>query len=284
MIAYPHRMGGTMESNILIQNKGIPRCLKAAPFSLIGCRKSQQDFAILLLDSACILACICDGMGGLKGGETASREAAELILKDYQSVYHGETEVQTIPEFFKKEAFKLDNLVANLKNKDGSSMNAGSTIVAALVGKNYLYWLSVGDSRLYLLRNQELIQLTADHNYRSELKARLAQGVISQEYFEQEIHSRKADALTSYLGMGGLYKIDVNEVPFPLKENDELLLCSDGVYKSLNQQQIQAVLDDNRISPVITARRIVDTALQLNPRKQDNTTAVIIQYQKGGIT
>lgn len=271
--------GLEMENNILIQNNIIPNWVDAAACSIVGCRKEQQDFAALFQDEGGIAACVCDGMGGLNGGEIASREAAMLFFEDYRSFSTGEITTKLIPEFLKTEAIRLNEKVVGLKTENGKMLNAGSTVVAVVMERQDLYWLSVGDSRLYLLRNGKLRSLTKNHNYQTELEERLQAGSISQDYYEQEIRSKRRNALTSYLGMNTLRKIDLSERPFPLREGDELLLCSDGVYKSLNDQQIQALLKDNRISAAVTTRRIVNMALQMNPRKQDNTTAIVIQYR-----
>ena len=139
-------------------------------------------------------------------------------------------------------------------------------------------WMSVGDSRIYLLRGDSLKQLTRDQNYRCLLEDSLRKGEITQEHYDQEIQGKMAEALTSYLGMGNIKKIGRSRQGIALKPGDQILLCSDGLYKSLSSDQIKAMLIDNQIDARVSVRRLADMALAKAVKKQDNTTVVLIQY------
>jgi protein phosphatase len=139
-------------------------------------------------------------------------------------------------------------------------------------------WMSVGDSRIYILRRGSMVAVTRDHNYRRELEDMLQSGTIDRGYYEQEIRTRKAEALTSYLGMDGLRRMERNTQPFSLEDGDLIMMCSDGVYKSLAHEQMQAMLEDNSVNTQVAARRLVKMALAQAKRSQDNTTAIVIEY------
>ena len=94
------------------------------------------------------------------------------------------------------------------------------------------------DSRIYLLREGELTCLTVDHNYELVLREYRAKGYISQEELAESLQDSRAQSLISYLGLGKKKIIDKNEAPLEMKEGDKIILCSDGLYKSLYESQI----------------------------------------------
>lgn len=265
------------ENNILLFRKGqAPRQIVAEAHSILGNRKSQQDFAGILTYPDRILAVLCDGMGGLRGGERASRAAATMLLEDYDR----KRPVEGVMDFLCAEAVRMDARVHGLTTEDGKRLDAGTTMIAAIVGTDgRTEWISVGDSRIYLLRKGVLSQLTRDHNYRSYLEDALRKGTITQAHYDQEINSRMVEALTSYLGSGNLTQIDRCRTQLQLEPGDQLLLSSDGLYKSLSPQQIKAMLTDNQIDARVSAKRLVYMALEQAVKKQDNTTVVLIQYR-----
>lgn len=253
--------------------------ISAAVYSIIGHREYQQDFAGIVKEDNTALAVVCDGMGGLSGGERASRDAVMLLLEDYQK----EAPREQYTEFLCREAEKMDMEVHELKTEKGEPLNAGSTTVSVILSKGQLYWMSVGDSRIYVLRGDSMVPVTKDHNYRRELEESLARGEISQERFLTESATRKAEALTSYLGMGGLRRMERNGKPFPLEDGDIILLCSDGLYKSLDEHQIRAMILDNKVSMQVAAKRLVRMALDMAVKSQDNTTVILLQYHKSQV-
>ena len=267
------------ETNVIEEHFNGSRETEASVYSIIGHREYQQDYACLLADPENTLGVICDGMGGLNGGELASRTAAGILAEDYRSM-EPETDVCA---FLRREAVKMDKAVFNLRDERGGSMKAGSTAVAVVGPKDKLYWMSVGDSRIYILRDDSMMAVTRDHNYRLELQEALEHGEISQETFETEAGTRMAEALISYLGMGGLSRIECNAQPFQLESGDTVLLCSDGLYKSLDEHQIKAMLTDSLVSARVAAKRLVQMALEKAVKSQDNTTAIVIKYGSGPV-
>ena len=122
----------------------------------------------------------------------------------------------------------MDQAVNNLKNEDGRPLNGGTTVVAVVIENNKMYFLSVGDSKIYILRDNEILAVNREHNYRLSLDEKLKKGQITKEQYIAE--EDQAEALISYLGMGNVSLMDINNEPFILQENDIVLLCSDGLY------------------------------------------------------
>lgn len=243
--------------------------------SIIGTREYQQDYAGLVIKEDGLSGIICDGMGGLAGGDIASKEAVKLFLSDYMNMDHE----PPVSDFFCHEADRLDALVTGLRDPKGSLLKSGSTVVSVIIEHTRLYWMSVGDSRIYILRQDTILQVTTDHNYLTELNEELMKGNISSEAYEKEISDRQTEALISFLGMDGLKRIDYNKRPFQLEKDDLILLCSDGLYKSLEEDQILALLKDNKVNSQVTAKRLANMALEQAKRGQDNTTVLVIHYK-----
>ena len=269
------------EKNIIRHSKekilyDIYNCtLKTEAFSVIGTRKSQQDFAGIVENKNGVFAVICDGMGGMLGGERASKETVNQMICSFTDEFFYDAE-----DFLKKEAIKADERVSGLMDEYNNPLNAGTTVVSVILSEGMFHWMSVGDSRIYLLREKKLIKITRDHNYREKLKELFQKGKITREVFEKECCGKLADALTSYLGMGGIKEIDISQEPLRLKPNDQILLCSDGLYKSLSNEQIEAMMIDNQIEPWISIKRLVEMAGIQAKKSQDNTTAILIKYEK----
>ncbi len=236
-----------------------------------GTREYQQDAARAVTDGRSAMAVLCDGMGGLKNGEMASSQAVQHFLRDLEEAWP----VQDIPGFFDEEARRMDRLVSTLTDREHHKLNAGTTIVSAVVREGELYWMSVGDSRLYILRDKHLTCLTKDHNYKNLLQEKLKEGKVDMDFYNAEIS--RGEALTSYLGMGNIRLVDKNEIPFHLKPEDIILLCSDGLYKTLTEEQIEAVVSESGGNISIAGERLIRTAGRWGRKGQDNTTVILLK-------
>ena len=242
--------------------------------SLIGTRPSQQDWLYSIVRGSKAMAIVCDGMGGLQGGALASQSAVECFVKDY----HKCDRIPRPSAFMPVAANNMDQAVHNLKDKNNEPLHAGTTVVAVIIEENRLYWLGVGDSRVYLIRGNRMWALTRDHNYRMRLDEALSQGIITEEIYRRE--ERKAEALISFIGKGGLTLMDYNVEPFYLQNGDRILLCSDGLYRTLDNNEIMDICYSGLSSAQETAERLTETAVLSSLERQDNTSAVIIQYSE----
>lgn len=241
--------------------------------SIIGSRENQQDafYAYKDVENDFLISIVCDGMGGLNGGEVASNTVVDFI-KNHINV---DIEEADLGKKMYEVTIEANEVVRDLKDEDGNPLKAGTTMVMTIVKNGKLYWAAVGDSKIYLLRGDEIVSLNNEHNY-----SFLVEMKKDDENFVFNPNMRP-DALVSYLGAPKLHYIDVNTQPLELMDNDILILCSDGLYKNLNEEQIKIMfLSENqnmqRVAEMLTTAASMD-AVGFN---QDNTTVVVFKYLK----
>ena len=257
---------------------GLKSLYELAVYSIQGSRQYQQDTVYADFSDRHGLAMVCDGMGGMDEGDKASRLAAETFASDYAKHYGDNPgEVwEGLPDYLAAEAVKLDGLVHNLKNARGERMNSGTTIVATVFEGNRLTWLSVGDSRIYVIRGDEMVTVTRPHNYGLSLDMRRRKGLISEEEYLAELP--KASALISFIGIGEVRLMDINKTPFMLEKGDMVLVCSDGLYNCLSDEQIYSLLKKGSRNIQESAARLIQEVNLAAKRHQDNTSLILVRY------
>jgi protein phosphatase len=241
--------------------------------SHIGTRDYQQD-GLFVSDPARFrrgergkaYAVLCDGMGGMADGERASCIAVEGLSQDLDALAN----YQDLPGFLENALRKIDRMIYQ-ECGEGS----GTTVVTAVILGSDLYWAAAGDSRIYLLRDQRIHRVTRDHNYSLLLEKDVEAGKITRE--EALAHPQR-EALISYLGSGDVPVIDANHTPIALEHGDMVLLCSDGLYKSLSDEEICANAWHFYGDIKEGARRLPLIAFETGAGAKDNTSVVLMQY------
>ena len=249
--------------------------LELAVISSVGGRPDQQDSSGYDMDDEGLITVVCDGMGGHDGGKLASSLAVSEMLE----LYAGRDASKPEADMLMDSAELIDSHIAGLSFPDGTRMQAGTTIVCAAVRQGRLHYLSVGDSRIYLLRNGELSCLTTDHNYFTKLRTDYLNGRLSAAQYEAE--ASKGEALVSFLGVGGLSMIDCNHTPIELLPEDRLLLTTDGLYKLLGDNDIREILEGfTNISDALQAFEMKARRISSHSGiARDNMTAAIIKVK-----
>lgn len=241
--------------------------------SVIGNRDEQQDRSGYVISSNEGFVVICDGMGGHAGGKIASNLAVESLLEKYNL----QVPIQNIQEFLLTSADFLDRKIVELSNDNGKKMEAGTTMSAVLVREKSMSWVSVGDSRIYIHRKNELVQVTKDHTYKLVLDEKKTNGTISEEYYQKELSH--ANALVSFLGVDGLPFIENNSTPLCLFSGDVIVIMSDGLYKLLTDNEIQNILqDDGTLNEMLESfENLAQKKSVLKHIKRDNMTVALIR-------
>ena len=208
------------------------------------------------------LAIVADGMGGHEGGQVASRIAVEIFAESYAA--------SAEPDSQKRLLNALTEAHHRIQRKAGEDPRLGAmgtTCTALALVDSRLYFVHVGDSRLYLLRAGKLRSLTRDHTLIARL---IEKGVIRPE--EAENHPQK-HVLTSALGVADDIEIDFPPEPLPIQADDVLLICSDGLWGQMNLSEIQQATASQ--SPENACRALVQLAKERGG--PDNITLQILR-------
>lgn len=237
--------------------------------SEVGGRETNQDTFLVRplatasgsVDGPGFLIAVADGMGGYQGGDVASRTATELL----EDLFARETPRDVAAAL--KQAFRRANeAIYQRSQAEGGNGPMGTTLVAAVIQGKYATVASVGDSRAYLVRANQLTQVTQDHSLVAE---QVSQGALSEA---DARHSPQRNILTHALGhreqldrkMPGIFEIT-------LLPEDRLLLCSDGFYDVLQTDDYlrELALPDAEAAATALARLAVERGAS------DNVTAVV---------
>lgn len=236
----------------------------------IGRRDYQQDSfgQTAVLRNTGILAVLADGMGGLSGGERVSQKIVMEAL-----TFGSTLQANQVPTALPGMVAGINRAVNQMLGPKGL-YTSGSTVVSALITGNALRWISVGDSRVYLYRDGQLSQLSRDHDLLQDWMPDILGGKRSMAEALRDPNGRK---LTSFIGMGELRHVDYNRTPIPLLPGDRVLLMSDGVYGTVSDAEMAAILRDCgsvQLAASHIGQRIMGAALPY----QDNYTLIVLGY------
>lgn len=244
---------------------------QAANLQGIGSRDRQEDsftivnaFDVTEIMEKGLLFAVCDGMGGMKDGKLASETAIASLRSAFAAMDRSQDMAGQLKDSICLAAKEVE------KKLEG---DGGSTIVAGIVYDEKLYYASVGDSFLYLKRGAGLYRLNREHNLRNQLYLEsIRSGTMNPKEGRE---ASEAAALTQFLGMTGFDDVDGSVRPFPLKEGDVLLACSDGVGGVMDEEEIRNAL--SFISVQAMCGQIEQKIAAHAKTNQDNYTALIVR-------
>jgi len=232
-------------------------------------RVNQDVFGTLNLYAVQVVA-VCDGMGGAKSGEVASRLALDCFFTElefnYSALVDGEqfseSAVKTFSDAVKNAGREVHRRAASDPEYDGM----GTTLVAAAVCGDYALIANVGDSRCYHVADGSILRITRDHSIVEDMVLR---GEITMD--EARRHPSR-NLITRALGTNGNERADIFDIA--LREGDLIILCSDGLSNLLEGDEILAETQ-RETEPRRMCERLVDAALERGA--PDNVTVVIVK-------
>jgi protein phosphatase len=212
---------------------------------------------------------VADGMGGYSAGEVASAIAVKTVLSYLREQINEEMSLDRCLDESERAIEKANLAIAQSVQETPERRGMGTTIVVGIFRKNSLGFAWVGDSRLYLLRSQRLIQLTTDHT--------LVQELVNQHLFPSVGAAMDSgvgeNVLTRALGAEGPLLVDVGSVD--LVKGDILLFCSDGLNHMLDRRSMERVLNTPKASLDVKAKNLVRLACDAGGK--DNVTVVLAE-------
>ncbi|HEB62708.1 MAG TPA: Stp1/IreP family PP2C-type Ser/Thr phosphatase [Bacteroidetes bacterium] len=210
------------------------------------------------------LAIVADGMGGHKSGEVASQMAVDIL-----PVFYFESKGKN-PDIL-NEAFQKTNMEILKKSHSNSIYSGmGTTCTALVVAKNKIYYAHVGDSRLYLFRDNDLIQLSKDQTLVQKM---IDEGTLTKS---EAINYPQKNIIWQAMGTTRSLDVQVNKNPLTLKEHDRLLLCSDGLTDLVSDMEIKQILQLNSLNMVTNCL----VALAKDKGGYDNISTILIEVNK----
>ncbi|MBP0972885.1 MAG: Stp1/IreP family PP2C-type Ser/Thr phosphatase [Oscillospiraceae bacterium] len=238
------------------------RCGYASDIGLV--RDENQDKVEAREFGSCILAVVCDGMGGEKSGSQASEIAMRELFDRFTTGYQPGLPPEEIRALLLSSISAANSVIYTTARTDFKCNGMGTTCVAAFVEPGWISLVNVGDSRAYLVEGGGIRQLTRDHTVVNML---LEQGKITPE--EMKRHPQR-NMLTRAVGVERVVKPDYFRIPY--EEEFLLLLCSDGLSGCCNEGEILKTIRSAPFEEL--PQKLVDLAL--NKGGRDNISLAIV--------
>lgn len=244
--------------------------VKAYVSSITGRREENEDS--YLVDAENGIFIVADGMGGHEGGAIASKLTVDHIhaqLSETSTTELGEDRPTLVPgDETMGEAEELVQIAIRFADRQvtrrqtGRLWSMGSTVVVAYLDDNEMVVGHVGDSRVYLLRDDEFVQLTRDHS-------------VAEETDDEEIAEAMEHVLTRAVGSGDACVPDLLRVP--LEKGDRFLLCTDGLTGVLDGEELGTLLYG--LKPAEAPEALTKAAYELG--STDNITVAVLEVGGG---
>jgi serine/threonine protein phosphatase PrpC len=214
-----------------------------------------------------VLAVVADGISSMEGGEVASQKAVEVTIRVYQEQPADVAPVKRLLRAVQQANIEIHDMALIVPELRGM----GTTITAVAVQGGQVAAAHVGDSRLLLVRDGQLTQLTKDHTVAAE-RARI--GLVRKSKLREH---NGYSTLTRCLGRELIASID--RLTTSVGRGDHLVVCTDGLYNVLPEPEIARLANDGA-SAADACRRIIDTANGAGT--PDNLTAVVLRVTEAG--
>ena len=206
---------------------------------------------------------LADGMGGHPEGEVAAQLALQTISALYQK--EARPAVQDAAEFLPTALMAAHHQIIRYASEKGMLDTPRTTLVAAILQDACATWVHCGDSRLYVVRDGQLLTRTRDHSYLEQQNA----GVIRMDRINRNI-------LFTCLGSPTKPVFDVTG-PIALQEGDRILLCSDGLWGTVEDEDIVRHLASQQVADAVP--ELVELALRNGGEHCDNVTVIALEWQ-----
>jgi protein phosphatase len=238
-------------------------------------RKLNEDSYAVRADQGWFV--VCDGMGGARSGEVASRLAVDTILASLAASANGhgpppdESGYRPLTARLASAVRQSNDLIFDQSTSDARHAGMGTTVVGACLADGIASIAHVGDSRAYLWRRGAIEPLTTDH---SVVQAQVRDGLIAQEH---SLQSHQQNLLLRALGHRSGVDVDVTEVP--VHAGDFLLLCTDGLTRMVPDAGLAIAIAAAREPQAICDALVEEANRGGGP---DNVTVVVVEV-KGSV-
>ena len=202
-------------------------------------REHNEDSVIIVQnDSGEYLMAVADGMGGHQAGEIASSMTIDYLSKAFLKMEKIGSKANAV-NWLRESVEIINNNIFAYTDKVVESKGMGTTLVVAILTKDYLLFGNIGDSSGFVMKENNLYKVTKDHTLVNLL---VSTGELTEE--EAKMHPKK-NVLMRAIGANNPIEIDIFDVDINV---DAILLCSDGLTNMLSKEQIQKVLETESLT------------------------------------
>ncbi len=226
--------------------------------------ENQDSSAYGIISADCVWAVICDGMGGVKGGKTASSVAVNHISECIERDYNEDMSDEDLADMLIGAVNGANLAVYKAAMDEPELAGMGTTCELVLVRGDTVHVVHVGDSRAYSIRGGKILQITEDHSLVQEMVRR---GELTPD---QAMRHPNKNLITRALGVA--HDVDVDYIEVEFEEGDILLLCSDGLSNFVTKADLVRTVSDNK------GDIMIDTLVEIAKRRggHDNITVTVI--------
>ncbi len=234
--------------------------MKAVGNSVIGMRRTNNEDAIYINEQK-NLYLVADGMGGCNAGEVASSTAISAFVEAMENAENGEILDKMI-----SAVTQCNKKVYQKSRENIEFLDMGTTLVAVTIENEKMFVVHVGDSRVYLFRENNLQQITTDHSYVMEL---VKIGSITRE--EAEVHPKR-NIITRAIGIRE--DVEADTIIEDMKQGDKILLCTDGLSNMVSKGEMTKIL----IEQCSTEEKVKKLVVLANEKGGlDNISLILIE-------
>ncbi|OLU40522.1 Stp1/IreP family PP2C-type Ser/Thr phosphatase [Ileibacterium valens] len=244
--------------------------MKSFGLSDIGLSRQVNEDSFLITENpnGDLLVAVCDGIGGSAAGEVASNLAVTLLGDQFQEAEPFKKDYE-VDEWLRLALNRANDQIFAKSMWSKKNRGMGTTAVGAVITSIGTYIFNVGDSRLYALYEDGLIQMSEDHS--------VIQSLINQQKItpEEAIHHKKRNTLTNALGVWRVFRIDVNKIKSDYRM---LLICSDG---------LSGYVEDGKIESILSLKAPLEEKTQIlidlanKAGGHDNCTVILVDRNDG---
>lgn len=237
-------------------------------YSLRGARATNEDRVGYAERDNAVLLAVADGLGGHRGGEVASEILVQTMMHGFRSLR--QPVIGRPSAFLALGILQAHHTIIAHGQAAMPPMDPRTTCVVCLVQNGYAYWAHVGDSRLYLIRQNHVLLRTQDHTAIEEMHQG---GLLTEE--EMLEHPQKSHLLNC-LGGGIKPTISMGEETL-LQPGDTLLACSDGLWEAFTPEEITRYLKVPALDEAV--ENMLNDAVRKMKQGSDNVSAVCLRWE-----
>lgn len=246
-----------------------PLYFETALTNRLGNRERNEDRADIIENNNALMMVLADGLGGYEGGDLAAQAIVSTLSKRFAGSAGNINDPQ---DFLTQAIASTHKTVIEMGRRQKPPVKPRSTCVTCVIQDGQASWAHVGDSRLYLIRDGKVLFRTRDNSYVEKL---FQQGKISRE--EMSTHPMK-NHLTECLGGDPTPPMITRGKKTTLKENDIIMLCSDGLWGALSDEVIARGISYPPLKQAVAD--LAEEAERISYPQSDNITIVAVKWKQ----